>query len=1175
MSKSLEKEEGQSSPTKKAFQCYQNGLLTMVHTAFADPSSTHRQVVSIARMVPLLLEGFVRASNNIHNHKDKAVGSAGKKKGSTNKIGQLQMAFFANLVAPILRFVCNYKIQTEAVTVTALCDSMYQCMNILLRYDIYLPSSDDEGFKNFGFLKGLSQALLEFTTTPSIDLAIKPLPVLATALQLNHLVFHENLSRTIASCLVAMGKLGNTTPLEAVPFFCQMIITYKRLRQLDYLCAAVRSAAVDLATRNKTTALHSFLVLTENKDILHEFFDAVQNSPIQQIKKIVSEYSIWIQSESDSSNSGSNSTRDAMPIVIKVFCLLLKSSRVDAASAHELSPLCQDIGSKAVKALIPESSSLRSLNDQSRQGLLLCAWTLDMSNRCDFWLKNSREADKDDHFDLPFCVLSILSEGVDQISNNSNIDFNGAQEEMLLLACHRLQQLHGRIHEKQRVSFASDAEEFSISADIQETKDTANFALSALQLETVDGPGFNRRWDSVAEAIGSWAPYVDNETMRWFLLTLCSRLSADGVDGDSAMWLLRDASFLETPNVLENFGPSVISHVASSLQKVFGDEKTGEHFWRDLSCSPFSSLWAPLQVSEMAQILRGNEEMKIGHVKESMRSHLPGVLRSLQMLNSIKAATWHSSSQYSEWLQTCVRMDYVCGALAKQSGDSDLVLIELMSEIRKTMSRLMSENQRSDPHKDMPSIILSSLFQSTLGLLLEGTVELSKCHGLIDSTKGTISTLIRMAPEPSVFQVVIGEYYDDESAHRNGLGMFLLTTFGCAVVAELPNTKQALAMVERICDSVWGYATRVIVDAGDVDPSERQAAFLFVSQILRREAPNTHRMKSAERLVLDAVQSIDEKHEEKLQYLAFLVGCFAAAEPSPESRLSLFDSLIGFTGTLPDIIEDALCHLVVGMNSNDLSECLAKLTDIQYSNTRLRSHLRLLRLIMLNARSDEQFEAISRSSREFFSLALGAMTSAQQRNRTIGEGVALIQVIASNRKIMSIRERELCLILSHTVGALQLPSDDQATTVCKTVFDSCFLVVSLMLQRFSKQLHNCIPSLISCLSVILGRCLYDELSDLEIIDRGHKFSRLTELLLPYGEVYKKHVLSLVVEFVRALKQDMNPTRRSSLSPAVYCLLDILQHHETTQLNSMLDDMGRALLRTVHESYKKQHVYKGQ
>jgi len=70
-------------------------------------------------------------------------------------------------------------------------------------------------------------------------------------------------------------------------------------------------------------------------------------------------------------------------------------------------------------------------------------------------------------------------------------------------------------------------------------------------------------------------------------------------------------------------------------------------------------------------------------------------------------------------------------------------------------------------------------------------------------------------------------------------------------------------------------------------------------------------------------------------------------------------------------------------------------------------------------------------------------------------------------------------------------------------------------------------------------------------------------------------LCIVVEFVNALRGKMDLVRKDRLAPAIYCLLDILQQHEKMQLNSMLDDMGRALLRSVHESYQKIHVYKGQ
>jgi hypothetical protein len=67
----------------------------------------------------------------------------------------------------------------------------------------------------------------------------------------------------------------------------------------------------------------------------------------------------------------------------------------------------------------------------------------------------------------------------------------------------------------------------------------------------------------------------------------------------------------------------------------------------------------------------------------------------------------------------------------------------------------------------------------------------------------------------------------------------------------------------------------------------------------------------------------------------------------------------------------------------------------------------------------------------------------------------------------------------------------------------------------------------------------------------------------------------LIEFVNALQGDMDLVRKNSLTPAVYCLLDMLQQYETKQLNSMMDTTGKALFSTVHQNYQKLHVYKGQ
>jgi len=63
--------------------------------------------------------------------------------------------------------------------------------------------------------------------------------------------------------------------------------------------------------------------------------------------------------------------------------------------------------------------------------------------------------------------------------------------------------------------------------------------------------------------------------------------------------------------------------------------------------------------------------------------------------------------------------------------------------------------------------------------------------------------------------------------------------------------------------------------------------------------------------------------------------------------------------------------------------------------------------------------------------------------------------------------------------------------------------------------------------------------------------------------------------VDVLQGSMDVVRKKSILPGIYCLLDIIQDHECKQLNSMLDEVGRALFRSIHEGYKSKHVYHGQ
>jgi Urb2/Npa2 family len=141
-------------------------------------------------------------------------------------------------------------------------------------------------------------------------------------------------------------------------------------------------------------------------------------------------------------------------------------------------------------------------------------------------------------------------------------------------------------------------------------------------------------------------------------------------------------------------------------------------------------------------------------------------------------------------------------------------------------------------------------------------------------------------------------------------------------------------------------------------------------------------------------------------------------------------------------------------------------------------------------------------------------------------------------------------------------------------FDACYSLVSFFLQRFSKQTQNCLSCLFRSLMSMIEFVLYAPLTDTTLLECGQRFNRLCELLLPHGEVYKKHVLSLIIQFVKGLSKNVDVIRKKSLLNGIHCLFAIMQEHETKQLNSMLDEMERAVLLSVYEGYKK-HTYKGQ
>jgi hypothetical protein len=95
-----------------------------------------------------------------------------------------------------------------------------------------------------------------------------------------------------------------------------------------------------------------------------------------------------------------------------------------------------------------------------------------------------------------------------------------------------------------------------------------------------------------------------------------------------------------------------------------------------------------------------------------------------------------------------------------------------------------------------------------------------------------------------------------------------------------------------------------------------------------------------------------------------------------------------------------------------------------------------------------------------------------------------------------------------------------------------------------------------------------------IDDLINEVTRVSEALVIHKEVFKKHVLSLILDYVDAVQEGIESRTKSLLMPAVFNLLDCLSPHETMQMNNMVHIASKSVYQNMIRSYQN-HTYKGQ
>jgi hypothetical protein len=1222
-----------NSPRKPAFHCYQEGLLSMIKEEFSYKNDLVK-TSSLIQIIPSLLKCFIEQTLALQQQiRDK---STKKKAADGVKLMHLQFRFFANLSGSMMQLLDFLETREggHKKTQHAIFVAMGKNLKLLLQHDVYLPSNEDRNEEHFSFLFYLGQVLIKHLKhhDSSSDL-VAILEILNTLSKLNHMLLHEQLGQVMASCLAF-----EATPPEASNFFCTLIKSYKKLRQLDYFCASFVTA-VDLLRSDRNSGLNGLVSLIQDPDVGSQLAEAVSSSPINQVKEIFSNMNNWIVNLRKSTDSqGSDSTQLSFSAVISVFVVLLQYVKVDINNANEIYPLCEEIVNGAVGKLLVNGRTISIIPSLAQNGVLLCGWTVALQNRCEFWMGNSRDSSKaqTQRFDLPDSILVVLSEAVDSFSAEENI-FSTNQKFLLknlqFLACQRIQRLHREIHENQQIAFATDAMEYNSDNKLAEAKKLAKFALRASNLDCEEDSGSTvpPRLDVLSNSIASWAPYIEEKDMHSFLFKLFMDVSlfelskSSGVTfrnfNPSFLPLLEDAEFYEAPNVAATLGGALMSCVAELTQSALGDSFCFQRSNKINLCCPMGHpLWQRSTLEQLNDIIESDSNSLGGPfdiIEDEWKKKMNGAFHCLKMLKCIRASLWIEPENAIDAFDSAMRLDFVFRSIGKLEIDISTIALEIVATLREVTSEILGNVQDNENHPAIGGTetfrkLFESLSNTTAALMELDSLNTPIQVRLLNSGKQLVGAIvaycIRHYDLLKDLAKGVQTIFNNSKSHSGGFQFLHLSTFGSCIVKELSNyesesdvsddsdisvTNELIAqIINSIQSCTWKCALSIAFDNKPHNSLVKQNATLIVAELLKYSSfqgssswLTSEIRQSIEVSIVETAQDMFKKDvpPSEMNSTCYLIACLSLIGPSHDTRYNLANEIISNVIDENNVLENAFCTLVEGVDIETFERILHTLATFNAAGPEAPARFRLFRMLVLNLASSGKMSTISKTSRKFFSLSLQSLVQKKYlqnsfTNQSIQCAVALIIDMASNRDIISIRERDIALILAHVNSAMkEIDCSHKARfyPIDGKVFKSCFSMLSFLLQRFPKQLHSCVPSTTGIIAALFQHTLYGDVSEVEIVDRCQKFTRICELLLPYGEVYKKHVLSLLVEFVEALRANLDLTRKTCLSPAIYCLLDILQQHESAQLNCMLDDMGRALLRSVHKNYQKLHVYKGQ
>jgi hypothetical protein len=1205
------------------FTTYHHELFDSISALFAATNNNVERSIYLFSLLPTLYHGLVKQSNVYRDQRMKRKVS----NNSVDLITKIQFQMFVRWTRQLLSLLHS---SSSTKIIIDILSCLRQMLQIIFENDIYIPTTIRETDTQYDFLHQIVVQLLDISINENMDwtnqqqeydtirqITIQTIQIL---FQLHHVLLQDRMIDTIKLCLYDNMDGVADRHETGVHFFATMIRTYQQLRQQNYIfnnIFDVVDSMIKIDSSNKINYLQSLFVDPTVKVTLME---AINVCPIEEVKCIFQYCNDWIVQLCSLLNDDKCNNHECMHqglvTMIPILTMITQSVRVVRATSMDIARCCHILMENAVMKLIDCDE-----NGMIGVVMILTGLLVELHMHCVFWL-GRQEA-----LHIPLSILDRLN--TTTLNDQQKDITSNLHEHILFLSCHRLKQLHSMIHDQELLDMEDETSTGeTMNALMVDAKKRASFlATTEIVRSTKD-----YRWIAVAQNFSSWIAYAEKhhiiQFLKWVVLVSVKSMTQIQCASDDKQSFAYPASIFNDDEaevvkflLMDN---AFFQHIAvNSLLPLVG-LSVGAEFLSDavtlIDCTDSASMHLRRLIGtsltedgyqRMASIYTMSQEGNSfgkAHLRTCLKASaaLQQAKHSIYLVASLPTFSC-SDNDTLNFLDLLLRLDQICQSLC---SDSDFPLIlSIASSIRQLLAKALAGSRASvDPYNFIEHLTICDLLfgsiHSTCNLIsCCESIDSSNSLSLMESTAYLVDTLMSLIKfDEGIVERITNGYCRLRTDYINTRELPVITYLSRRLVLSITVVGETIVSnFETLFENMWEVANLSYKKLFNVEtinvpeiPSVWNESILFFGDLIRTSRTSTNGMdRIIDEIYSSCVESLRKSKNLRLDIscwniLCYLTGRISVKRPSIDLAISILESL---DGDLPltystVILEASLCNMVPTFTDDDLTVVVAKLTEDCFSSHTSTRRLRMLQLLLRNIMNQDKIVLMSSLARKVFNFALSGLLASRRESHwseSVGAACTLLEDIIKKRDFLLFKERDLALGLSYVAGVLGPvgPSDRNENVVTEeeksVVYTRAAELFVTMFQCYAKQLYVCVPSVISLIHCMLRHIIHNShLSTRAIKLRSQHFTRICELLAGHKDIYKKHVVGIVLEFVAGVEQcSLSLQCRDALTPAIYFLLDCMSNFEMQQLNAQMNTKARIFFRNIHQNYQKLHTYKGQ